>query len=159
ETVSFDGVGSFEVAYTPGHAVHHVSYLHEDGTAFTGDVAGVRLVPGGPVVPPTPPPDIDPEVWQHSIDVVRAWRPARLAYTHWGSSDDVDAHLDELSDRLSRWSVMARDGDASAWTAAVAAEVNELLSSEADRNLYAGYTAAPNHAGLRRYWDKRAAAE
>ena len=28
------------VAYTPGHASHHVCYLHEEsGTAFTGDVA------------------------------------------------------------------------------------------------------------------------
>ena len=34
--------GSFEVAYTPGHASHHVSYLH-DGTAFVGDVGGVRI--------------------------------------------------------------------------------------------------------------------
>ena len=29
--------------YTPGHASHHVSYLHEPtGTAFVGDVGGVR---------------------------------------------------------------------------------------------------------------------
>ncbi len=34
----------FEVAYTPGHASHHVSYLH-DGTAFVGDVGGVRITP------------------------------------------------------------------------------------------------------------------
>ena len=33
--------GAFEVAYTPGHASHHVSYLH-DGTAFVGDVGGVQ---------------------------------------------------------------------------------------------------------------------
>src|SRR3984885_10730403 len=52
--------GGFEVAYTPGHASHHVSYLHE-GTAFVGDVGGIRIVPGAPVVPPTPPPDIDVE--------------------------------------------------------------------------------------------------
>ena len=36
--------GAFEVAYTPGHASHHVSYLH-DGTAFVGDVGGVRITP------------------------------------------------------------------------------------------------------------------
>ena len=34
------------VAYTPGHASHHVAYLHEDsGWAFVGDVAGVRIPP------------------------------------------------------------------------------------------------------------------
>ena len=32
------------VAYTPGHASHHVCYLHEEsGTAFVGDVAAVRI--------------------------------------------------------------------------------------------------------------------
>jgi glyoxylase-like metal-dependent hydrolase (beta-lactamase superfamily II) len=45
----------FEVGYTPGHASHHVSYLH-DGTAFTGDVGGCRVVPGGAGRSPTAPP-------------------------------------------------------------------------------------------------------
>ena len=35
--------GEFEVAYTPGHASHHVSFLHRRGTAFVGDVGGVRI--------------------------------------------------------------------------------------------------------------------
>ena len=44
------------VAYTPGHASHHVSYFDRDsGVAFVGDTAGVRLMPGGFVLPPTPP--------------------------------------------------------------------------------------------------------
>ena len=38
-----DRLGDFRSAYTPGHASHHVSYLHEpSGMAFTGDAAGVR---------------------------------------------------------------------------------------------------------------------
>src|SRR6202020_1966806 len=52
-------LGPFRVAYTPGHASHHVAYLHEpSGTAFAGDVAGVRIG-GGPGIAPPPPPDID----------------------------------------------------------------------------------------------------
>src|SRR5947209_14452732 len=35
---------AFEVAYTPGHASHHVTYFSE-GTAFVGDVGGVRIPP------------------------------------------------------------------------------------------------------------------
>ena len=61
ETLTF-GEDTFEVAYTPGHASHHVSYLH-DGTAFVGDVGGVRITPDSPTIPPTPPPDIDLEPW------------------------------------------------------------------------------------------------
>src|SRR5262245_35934725 len=73
------------VAYTPGHASHHVCYLHEEtGTAFVGDVAAV-LIPGtNLVVPPTPPPDIDIETWKDSIGTVEGWRPERLAVTHFG---------------------------------------------------------------------------
>src|SRR3954449_4328819 len=34
----------FKVAYTPGHASHHVAYLHcPTNTALCGDVAGVRI--------------------------------------------------------------------------------------------------------------------
>ena len=31
------------MVYTPGHAVHHVSYFDQvDGIAFTGDTTGMR---------------------------------------------------------------------------------------------------------------------
>ena len=60
-----DGVeGAFRVEYTPGHASHHVCYLHEPtGGAFVGDVAGVRIPPSSFTLAPTPPPDIDVEAW------------------------------------------------------------------------------------------------
>src|SRR5581483_3835610 len=74
--------GEFEVIYTPGHASHHVCYLHER-TAYVGDVGGVRISPPSLTIPPTPPPDIDVEAWHDSIERVRAWRPARLAMTHF----------------------------------------------------------------------------
>jgi glyoxylase-like metal-dependent hydrolase (beta-lactamase superfamily II) len=67
---------SFEVAYTPGHASHHVSYLYED-TAFVGDAGGVRIMPSNLTVPPTPPPDIDVELWHESIQRIVAWQPRR----------------------------------------------------------------------------------
>src|SRR5262245_10058918 len=57
----------FDVAYTPGHASHHVSFFDaSSGVAFVGDTAGVS-VDGGYVLPPTPPPDIDLEAWAVSV--------------------------------------------------------------------------------------------
>src|SRR5436190_2402980 len=42
--VTGDVPAGFRVAYAPGHASHHVVYLlEEDGTAYAGDVAGVRI--------------------------------------------------------------------------------------------------------------------
>ena len=65
----------FDVAYTPGHASHHVSFFDaSSGVAFVGDTAGV-CINGGYVLPPTPPPDIDVELWSSSVDRILAWSP------------------------------------------------------------------------------------
>jgi glyoxylase-like metal-dependent hydrolase (beta-lactamase superfamily II) len=91
----------FEVAYTPGHASHHVSYLETStGTAFVGDTGGIRIGEPVLVVPPTPPPDIDVEAWDASLDRIRAWQPTGLFITHFGSFGDPEAHLADLQERL-----------------------------------------------------------
>ena len=91
----------FEVAYTPGHASHHVSYLHTDsGRAFVGDTAAVRIPPSGFVIPPTPPPDIDLELWNASIDRILDWRPTGLGLTHFGEVDDPPRHMGVVRERL-----------------------------------------------------------
>jgi glyoxylase-like metal-dependent hydrolase (beta-lactamase superfamily II) len=154
ERLSFGG-DEFEVAYTPGHASHHVSFLHDSGTAFVGDVGGVRIGAGEATIPPSPPPDIDLEAWHESIDLVRAWQPELLAMTHFGSSDDVDAQLDELSERLDRLALVARDGSQEEFIAALRAEI-----AAPTPDLAASYEeAAPPwqlYMGLERYWRKRA---
>jgi glyoxylase-like metal-dependent hydrolase (beta-lactamase superfamily II) len=87
--------GAYRVAYTPGHASHHVSYLHEDeGWAYVGDVAGVRIPPSDLVLAPTPPPDIDVAAWERSIETVLAWEPRRLVLTHFGTAHDPAAQLE-----------------------------------------------------------------
>jgi glyoxylase-like metal-dependent hydrolase (beta-lactamase superfamily II) len=146
--------GGFEVAYTPGHASHHVSYLHE-GTAFVGDVGGVRIPPADLVIPPTPPPDIDIEAWHESIKLVAAWQPERLAMTHFGSIETVREHLAALDRRLDLWAELARVHDMPSFITEVRAE----LERAADPDTAAAYTqAAPQdqlYAGLERYWRKR----
>jgi glyoxylase-like metal-dependent hydrolase (beta-lactamase superfamily II) len=145
--------GRFEVLYTPGHASHHVSYLH-DGVAFVGDVGGVRIG-SGLAIPPTPPPDIDIEAWHESLGRIAAWRPRRLAMTHFGSDDDVEAQLQELGGRLDTWRDLARDHDRDGFIAAV----REEIAAAAPAELVDAYTqAAPPeqlYMGLERYLEKR----
>jgi glyoxylase-like metal-dependent hydrolase (beta-lactamase superfamily II) len=149
--------GAFEVAYTPGHASHHVSYLNA-GTAFVGDVGGVRIAGSPLTVPPSPPPDINVEKWHASIELIAAWRPRRLVMTHFGAAEDVSDQLSELSGRLDEWAARARDQDLETFVEGVRAEV----AARVDPETAAAYEqAAPPeqlYAGLERYWRKRAEA-
>jgi len=145
------------VAYTPGHASHHVCYLHEEsGTAFVGDVAAVSIPGTNLVVPPTPPPDIDIERWVESIGNVEAWSPERLALTHFGAIEEPAAHLALVRERLAEEARLARD-------------LGPEDYEQRHRDLVASRAATPEAAaellqcvppeyqwrGLDRYWRKR----
>ncbi len=105
-------IEGFQVAYTPGHASHHVCYLHEEtGDAYVGDVGGVRITPSDHTVAPTPPPDIEVEAWLSSLETVASWSPRRLCLTHFGCVDDPPAQLDAVREALRRQIEMAQPGD------------------------------------------------
>ena len=93
---------------TPGHASHHHIY-HWDDNVFGGDVAGVRIG-SGPPVPPFVPPELQVESWLDSIDRIRALDPAKLYLPHFGAVEDkIAVHLDQLEERVRRWSSWFRD--------------------------------------------------
>jgi glyoxylase-like metal-dependent hydrolase (beta-lactamase superfamily II) len=159
------GGRDFEVAYTPGHASHHVSYFSADsGIAFVGDTAGVRLNPGGFNLPPTPPPDIDLEVWQDSLARIGRWGADTLFVTHFGPHRPPDAHLADLADHLGWVSGLAKasltqegsDADREAWFTGEIRRELRRRTSDADANAYevAGRFDL-NWRGLARYWRKR----
>jgi glyoxylase-like metal-dependent hydrolase (beta-lactamase superfamily II) len=145
---------SVQVAYTPGHASHHVSYLR-DGTAFVGDVGGVRITPSSLAIPPTPPPDIDVEAWHESIALIRSWKPERLAMTHFGHSDDVPGQLADVDSRLDEWSELARSGGREAFIATVREQIRRDSGSELAATYQQAAPVEQLYAGYERYWRKR----
>ena len=148
-------VEGLRVAYTPGHASHHVAFLDQEaGDVFVGDVCGVRISDGY-VVPPTPPPDIDLEAWGHSLDLVSAWQPRRLLLTHFGAVDEPEPHIATLRDELERLAERARTLDRATFLAALEAEIEER-AVPGDPDLYR-LAVPPLHVwlGLERYWEKR----
>jgi glyoxylase-like metal-dependent hydrolase (beta-lactamase superfamily II) len=144
------------VAYTPGHASHHVCYLHTDsGTAFVGDVAAVRIPGSNFTVPPTPPPDIDVEAWEDSIGIVEGWRPERLALTHFGAIEDPALHLTEVRERLREEAQLARELDEDAYEQHHRERVAAAASSkEATSELIQCVPPQYQWRGLNRYWSK-----
>ncbi|HEY2717075.1 MAG TPA: MBL fold metallo-hydrolase [Solirubrobacterales bacterium] len=158
-------VHGMEVAYTPGHASHHVCYLHgETGTAFVGDVAACRIPPSNLVMPPTPPPDIDVETWEASIDLVAAWEPQRLALTHFGAIDDPPPYLEAVRERLREEAQLVRQMDEAAYKADLerrlrAQMADEGMGEETVAELLQAVPTAYQWSGLSRYWRKRAERE
>ncbi len=151
------------VAYTPGHASHHVCYLHEEsGTAFVGDVAACRIPPSNLIMPPTPPPDIDVEVWEQSLDLVASWQPRRLALTHFGAvEDDVPGYLAAARARLREEASLVKEMPQDDYEADLQRRIRERLSGEGMgeetiAELLQAVPTAYQWRGLDRYWRKRA---
>ena len=158
-----ESVLGMRVAYTPGHASHHVCYLHEEsGTAFCGDVAACRIPPSNLVVPPTPPPDIDVETWEESLDTIAGWSPARLALTHFGAvEEDVPGHLEEVRAKLRKEAELARAMEKAAYDSDVERRIRDELAAEGIEGdtveeLLQAVPTAYQWSGLDRYWRKKA---
>ena len=162
------GSCKIEVAYTPGHASHHVSYFEDaEGVAFVGDTAGIKMEGHSYVMPATPPPDIDLKIWDASFAAILERKPKRLFLTHFGFSENPAAHLAQFRERLHRWMEMtekilqAASSDEAAMESFMAkarAEISEHLPQE-DVEQYAA-TAGLNLSflGLARLARKRAQA-
>ena len=140
----------------PGHASHHVVYVDSDGTAYCGDAAGVRIQPQRLVLPPTPPPELDPEGWHRTIRELERRDPQRLALVHFGVATDVRVHLAALRSRLDYWVELVGKGLSEE---DFIAEAKHELQKE-NREVLDEYDRAMpfwlSYAGLKRYSDKRA---
>jgi glyoxylase-like metal-dependent hydrolase (beta-lactamase superfamily II) len=151
-------VEGMRVAYTPGHASHHVCYLDEDtGEAFVGDVGGVRMPGGSYTVVPTPPPDIDVEAWLRSLDEVEAWQPTALCLTHFGRFEDVSEQIDRMREELRVGAEKARTMEAAEFAEWSEARTRAAVDDE-DTVEALLQAAPPDHLGmgLRRYWERKA---
>ncbi|MFW6183218.1 MAG: MBL fold metallo-hydrolase [Chloroflexota bacterium] len=84
---------------TPGHAWHHHVYRLGE-IAFSGDAAGVRVPGSNWVSLPAPPPELDLEAWNKTLDRLEAEQLQALYLTHFGRVDDVGPHLRQLREMM-----------------------------------------------------------
>jgi glyoxylase-like metal-dependent hydrolase (beta-lactamase superfamily II) len=165
ETISI-AARELRVAYTPGHASHHVSYFDPSSRiAFVGDTGGIRRAGSTYVMPPAPPPDVDLEAWRESEAKVLAWDPETLFLTHFGPFGSPRLQFQQLRENLETWSRIVRRqlADASLGDA----EREQRFVDEAFRDLQrvVGPGEAESYGragrldyswqGLSRYWRKR----
>ncbi|MDQ7041859.1 MAG: MBL fold metallo-hydrolase [Rhodothermus sp.] len=155
-----------EVAYTPGHAVHHVSFFDPDtAIAFVGDTAGMQITGARCVLPVAPPPDIQVEAWHASLQRIARWQPRQLFVTHFGPSDDPEDHLAQMRHRLTTMAEAVRhsldaEGDdaqrADTFHEQVMAELQACLQDETLTARYEQFgQPRASWFGLARYWRRR----
>ena len=154
-----------DVLYTPGHARHHVAFHDvETGVIFTGDAAGVRIEGCSYVRPPTPPPDLDLDLWEATLDRLAALDAPAFYLTHFGRCEGTAEHLAQLRGRLRAWErVVLEELRAGRDQAAVALALQRLGDEElariADPATIQRYESASsyvmNAGGYIRYLGKR----
>jgi glyoxylase-like metal-dependent hydrolase (beta-lactamase superfamily II) len=154
-----------DVAYTPGHASHHVSYYDgKCGIAFVGDAAGGRIRDGEIVVPTTPPPDVDPDTIMASYQKILVWEPEQLFVTHFGPASGVEAHGAKLGETLAIWAQHVRkslndEGDdadrVERFAAWVGSELRRTLDEDSATSYEHGAPPDLSWYGLARYWRKK----
>ena len=155
----------FEVAYTPGHASHHVSFFdRSSGVAFVGDTAGIRTGADLFVLPPTPPPDIDIDAWKASVALIDRWGADTLFLTHFGPHGERATHLASLVEHLDGIAALAktiveRDVTDDERVGLFTEAARRYLQRHMPDSVAASYDqAAPLWQcwlGLARYWKKR----
>lgn len=142
-----------EAILTPGHAVHHVSYLI-DGTLFAGEACGVyRKLPGGYYLRPATPPQFYLETSLESIQALLEVPCRCLCFGHFGltrqPTDLLRAHRQQLqfwAAELTRF-LPEKDGDDQVVAGRAALlERDRLLSgfrqfSDADQQRELGFMA------------------
>lgn len=156
---------NLRVAYTPGHAKHHVSYLDETtGVAYVGDTGGIR-VSGDYLIAPTPPPDIDLAAWRDSLAAIESWQPVSLFLTHFGVVTGAKAHLTRFRDTLTAQAEAVRqlltvgatdEVRARAFVEQMRREARKAMSEHEARTMELAAPFDQLWQGLARYWAKQA---
>ncbi len=152
------------VIYTPGHANHHVSFVLEDGSIFTGDSAAIKFVGSSIIRPAFPPPELNLDIWPETVSKMLAAKPSRLLLTHFGEVKDAQGHLNALQARHDKWSNVVlealRNGKETAEIIEIIKNVGEaeLNEDNAPASVFERHAITSDYemttTALVRYWTK-----
>jgi glyoxylase-like metal-dependent hydrolase (beta-lactamase superfamily II) len=154
----WDSAAGLKSFPAPGHASHHVCYVDDDGTLLAGDAAGIRILPGKHVLPHTPPPDVDVEAWNRTLDEILVHQPARIALIHFGvveGTEEVAEHVARTRETLARWAERVRDGMTQEEFVAAAERDLEADEGEGAAHYRQAAPILDAFLGLQRYWRKK----
>ncbi len=97
------GPFDIKVVETPGHALHHISYL-TDGLLFAAELAGVSIpVNHSFFQRPATPPRFIYEVYKHSLEKAAGFGAQHLCLGHYGLRSDPETFFLAAEQQLERW--------------------------------------------------------
>ena len=158
------GQRSLRAIETPGHASHHFAYLLDDGSVFSGDAAAIRFAGSAVVRPALPPPEVNLELWDTTLERLRQLSASRLLLTHFGEVLEVDSHLEQVRSQNWLWAkavlagMQAGESDSDLMARIEALSLRQLEDDGADPKTIHRHRVTSNDAmtvmGLSRYWRK-----
>ena len=88
----------------PGHASHELCiYESRNNGLFSGDAIGILVAENKVLVPVTPPPSFDLELYLATLKKLMTLEASALYFAHFGISNQVDENLKLAMDKLQAW--------------------------------------------------------
>jgi len=158
---------SLRLLHTPGHAPHQLCILESRNNGlFSGDAVGISVAEGKVLIPATPPPAFDLELYLSSLQKLMELNASLIYFAHFGVTGKVKESIETATDKLKAWNTLVsqtfnENGFEAAFTkirAQLYAELEPARESESLYQYLADGIVAMNITGFFKYFqDKRKA--
>ena len=158
---------SLRLLHTPGHAPHQLCILESRNNGlFSGDAVGISVAEGKVLIPATPPPAFDLELYLSSLQKLMELNASLIYFAHFGVTGKVKESIAIAADKLKAWNTLVsqafnESGFEAAFTkirAQLYAELEPARESESLYQYLADGIVAMNITGFLKYFqDKRKA--
>jgi glyoxylase-like metal-dependent hydrolase (beta-lactamase superfamily II) len=148
----------------PGHAWHELCvYESRNSGLFGGDAIGISVVENEVLLPVTPQPSFDLELYLDTLERLMALKASVIYFAHFGVSDKVQESLQSARDKLQAWDKIVAEAIAEKGFGRAAEEFKAQLYLELEpvrkrKSLYKYLTdgiIAMNVAGYIQYYQQK----
>jgi len=156
---------SLRLLHMPGHAPHQLCILDSRNNGlFSGDAVGISVAEGKVLLPATPPPAFDLELYLSSLQKLMDLKASLIYFAHFGATEKVSESIKIAIDKLKNWNTLIAQafeegGFEAAFTrirAQLYAELEPARESEPLYQYLADGIVAMNITGFLKYFqDKR----
>lgn len=148
----------------PGHASHELCiYESRNSGLFTGDAVGISVAENEILLPVTPPPSFDAELYLNTLERLMTLKATKIYFAHFGVSNKVQESLQLAIDKLQVWDdIVAKaveengfDSAAERMIAQVYVELEPIRKMESLYKYLTEVITSLNVAGYMKYYQEK----